>query len=178
MNKNKKMPTIVFAMMTGIFRILDLLHSPEQKLDDFNIRVGETIVDYGCGPGRYLKKASELVGNSGKIYAADIHPSALHHVKNKIKRQDLKNVFPILIENDQSEIPEKSVDKIYALDMFHHVRDAKSFFLDLYRMIKPTGKLYLEDGHQLRATSLAKIRQSGCWKIEELNKNIMTLIPV
>jgi len=35
------------------------------------------VLDYGCGPGSYIKPLLELVGCSGKIFALDIHPLAI-----------------------------------------------------------------------------------------------------
>ncbi|WP_394706677.1 methyltransferase domain-containing protein [uncultured Draconibacterium sp.] len=44
------------------------------------------VVDYGCGPARYIKKASETTGPSGKVFAVDIHPTAVSNVNRKIEK--------------------------------------------------------------------------------------------
>ncbi len=35
------------------------------------------VIDYGCGTGRCLKKASGQVGDRGAVYAVDIHELAI-----------------------------------------------------------------------------------------------------
>ena len=55
----------------------DIFKSTEHKLDPFNIQKGQTVVDYGSGTGRYLRKASELVGENGWVYAVDIQELAI-----------------------------------------------------------------------------------------------------
>lgn len=37
---------------------------------------------------------------------------------------------------------------------------------ELNKIIKQSGKLYIEDGHQSREKSLKKLKESGLWEIE------------
>ena len=98
--------------MVLIFNIQDVFSKPGDKLLQFGIQKGYTVVDYGCGPGRYIKKASELVGEKGKIFAADIHGIAIEHVMRRIETQGLKNVVPVLLKKDADGIPESIADFI------------------------------------------------------------------
>ena len=59
-NEMDKMPGWAFRVMAFMFNVTDLFKPAEKKLLPFNIRKGSTVVDYGCGTGRYVKKASEL----------------------------------------------------------------------------------------------------------------------
>ena len=81
------------------------------------------MVDYGCGPGRYLARASRLAGRSGRVYAADISGVALRYASARVARFDLPNVTVLPIREGRSTIPDASADLVYALDMFHAVRD-------------------------------------------------------
>lgn len=178
MKSNKSMPKVAFEIMTGIFKIRDFFKDPSTKLNNFNIKAGDTVVDYGCGPGRYVKRAAAMVGEKGKVYAIDIHESAIKHVDNLINKYNLENVTPVLIKSGQTAIEENSADVVFALDMFHHVSDAKTFLQDIHRITKKDGRFYLEDGHQARSASLMKIQQSDLWKVEELRKSVIILKPV
>ena len=88
----KKIKNLGFRMMVLTYRISDLFKQPGEILEEFDIAEGDTVVDYGCGPGRYLKTASELVGEEGKVYAADIHELALEYIKEEIRQNNLQNV--------------------------------------------------------------------------------------
>jgi ubiquinone/menaquinone biosynthesis C-methylase UbiE len=172
--KNKdRMPDWSFRMMTSAFRIIDLFRNPAHFLNEFDIEPGMTIVDYGCGPGRYVPKASALVGPKGKVIAADVHELAITSVKRQIKKWKLNNVETALIKNNKAPIPDQSADMIYALDMFHMVSHPGEFFNELQRIIKPSGVLILEDGHQPRNESKAKLAKSGLWNIIEENNRYM-----
>ena len=177
MSRKLKMANMGFKMMTWTFRMIDLFYTPQQNLEDFNINKGDVVVDYGCGPGRYLKKASELVGEGGEVCAVDVHPLAMDCVKKEIRKHNLKNVTPYPVKNGKTEIDENYVDTIYALDMFHAVDEPEIFFSELYRISKKDGIFYLEDGHQSRKISRQKIALSNLWHIEEERDRFIILTP-
>ncbi|HKK94868.1 MAG TPA: methyltransferase domain-containing protein [Anaerovoracaceae bacterium] len=172
MSENK-MNNLGFRMMVWTYRIRDLFSPAGKILEEFNINEGDTVVDYGCGPGRYIKKASNLVGKSGKVYAVDIEEIAITYVKEEINKNNLKNVNPILVKNNNLLIDNDIADVIYALDMFHHVSKPKIFFEKLFKIIKKGGILYIEDGHQSREDSINKIKQSNMWEIYEEKQNYL-----
>ena len=155
-----RMPDWSFRIMSFLFNVTDILKSPAKRLDGFNIRQGQTVVDYGSGTGRFLRQASALAGETGKVYAVDIHPLAVEAAEGILKRYGLKNVHPVLTDGKTVDIPAKAADVIYALDMFHMVKDPRVFLKELHRITKPDGILYLEDGHQPRALSKEKITKS------------------
>ncbi|MCD4682245.1 MAG: hypothetical protein K8R86_03090, partial [Bacteroidales bacterium] len=68
-----KIPNVAFTIMTLIFIIRNFIKPMGRCIDKFGIRKGNVIVDYGCGPGMHIKRASGLVGNEGLVYAVDIH---------------------------------------------------------------------------------------------------------
>lgn len=94
--EKERMPDLGFKLMTLFFRIIDCFYSDENIIEKFGIKSGNTVIDYGCGPGRYIKKVSEVVDSTGKVYAVDIHEIAMQYVKNKIKKYKLDNVTPVL----------------------------------------------------------------------------------
>lgn len=173
-----RMPGWAFRIMAFMFDVTDLFRSPDRKLDPFDIRNGATVADWGCGTGRFLKSASERVGPTGTVYAVDIHELAIGAARRVMDKYRLGNVKPVQTDGKSVEIPSRSVDVIYALDMFHMVSDPDTFLKELNRIIKPAGILYLEDGHQPRELSKQKIERSGCWKILEESKEHLKCIPL
>ncbi len=172
-----KMPNIAFRIMTLIFKMRNAFKPMSRCLDNFGIKKGSIVIDYGCGPGMHIRRASELVGNEGLVYAVDIHELAIKSVKKLIRKYELRNVETLRTDGYNVEIPENTADLIYALDMFHMVKDANSFLLELNRIGKPDCVLILEDGHQSRKKSKEKIEKSGCWEIETKHKKYMICKP-
>jgi ubiquinone/menaquinone biosynthesis C-methylase UbiE len=177
-NEMDRMPNWAFKMMAFIFNVADTFKSPNRRLDAFGIEKGQTVVDWGSGTGRYLKQASELVGDKGTVYAVDIHQLAIEAAANVVKKFNLKNVHPVLTDGKTVNIPPQTADLAYALDMFHMVKETKAFLAELFRIIKPDGVLILEDGHQPRALSKEKVNNSGCWEIIAETKAYMKCKPI
>ncbi len=171
-------PRFAYRMMIWTLKIIDLFSTPGKRLEQFDIRPGHTVVDYGCGPGRYLEKASKLAGDKGKVYAADIHPMALEYSKRKIQELGSKNIEIFIIENNSSKIPDSCADRIYAIDMFHHVHDPEDFLKELHRIAKPSCKLFIEDGHQSKGTTIKKASRSRLWKVTGQKEKWVQFSPV
>jgi ubiquinone/menaquinone biosynthesis C-methylase UbiE len=176
-NDIDRMSNLGFRFMACMFFIFDKFKSPDKKLDPFSIQKGQTVIDYGCGTGRYLKQASGLVGETGKVYAVDIHELAVAAAFKMIKKYGLKNVYPIRTDGKSVNIQDHVADIIYALDMFHMVADPNEFLKELHRIAKPDGTLYLEDGHQPRELAKKKVLDSGHWRIIEETSRHMRCKP-
>ncbi|MCP3925953.1 MAG: class I SAM-dependent methyltransferase [Desulfobacterales bacterium] len=177
-NSIERMPDFAYKVMSFFFRIRERYGSPSKKLLNFNIEKGKAVVDYGCGPGLYIKKASELAGKDGILYAVDIHELAINDIKKRIKKEKIDNVIPILAKGHSVTIETGSIDIIYALDMFHMIKNTDSFLKELNRILKTSGLLYLEDGHQKREKARMKVNQSGFFKIDNEDKNFLKCSPL
>ncbi len=169
---HENIPNVFFRMMTFVMKITDVVgnHS-NRNFKRLPLKKNQIVVDYGCGPARYIKNASETVGPNGKVLAVDIHPLAIKNVKQKIKEYGLKNVQAVQAQGYSCPIPNNSVDTIYALDMFHMVEKPLSLLSEFARMIKPQGIIIIEDGHQPREKTTQKIKNSGILCIYDQNKH-------
>jgi ubiquinone/menaquinone biosynthesis C-methylase UbiE len=167
-----------YHLMRMSWKVVDLFTDQAKLLDDFNILAGWTVIDYGCGPGRYLKKASEMVGPGGKVYAVDIHDIAINCSRSLIEKNDLKNVSAVKARHYFVPIPENTADLIYVLDVFHMIARPDLFLKELHRLVKPEGILILDDGHQKRARVKEKVLLTHLWKIVEENKRYLKMRPI
>jgi ubiquinone/menaquinone biosynthesis C-methylase UbiE len=52
------------------------------------------------------------------------------------------------------------------MDMFHRVDDPVPFLAEINRITKPGGRFIIEDGHQSRTKTLAKLSLSPRWTVE------------
>lgn len=167
-----------FRMMSWMYFVRDAFFPVDKRLEEFGIREGSTVIDYGCGPGSYLRRAAALVGEKGKVYAVDIHPLAIVAVEKKIKKFRLGNVEPVLAQGYKSGLAINTADMIFAIDMFHNVSDPIAFLEELHRIIKHGGVLILTDGHQPRARTREKLIDSKAWDIVEETKEHLRCTPI
>jgi len=92
LKKQKHQSSIDFKGMAFFFKIRDIFKPPIKKIRNSNIKRGDYVLDYGCGPGSYSFAAAEVVGMEGRIYAADIHPIAIKTVKKKVLKKNIQNI--------------------------------------------------------------------------------------
>ncbi|MEM2904723.1 MAG: methyltransferase domain-containing protein [Candidatus Bathyarchaeia archaeon] len=64
-------------------------------LTDLGVKVGDVVLDFGCGSGTYTIAAAKLVGMTGRVYALDINSRALDTVESKARQEGLKNIVRI-----------------------------------------------------------------------------------
>ena len=176
---SERMSDFSFRGMELIFKVVDFVYPYiGKRIQRFGIQPGMTVVDYGCGPGRYTTKFAYLVGERGKVFAVDIHELAIEAVKNKIKKQRLKTVTPVLAKGYDSGIPDGVADIVCAIDMFFAINDPTAFLEELRRIINPEGFLIIDDGHQSRSETKRKIAASGYWEVIEESKDHLKCKPL
>ncbi len=169
-----KISNFPFRVMTVIMRLMDLFNNSAGKnFKTLNLKQGQVVVDYGCGPARYIEDASKAVGTNGKVYAVDIHPLAIKNVNAKIKQKQLKNVETVLANGYSTSLKDKSIDVIYALDMFHMISSPSDLLQEFHRILKDDGIAIIEDGHQKRSETIEKVNSTNIFEIiEEIKQHI------
>ena len=168
MRGTDRMSDASFRFMEALFKIQDALFPYiDRRVKRFGIEAGMTVVDYGCGPGRYTVRFARLAGASGRVYALDVQELALEAVRRRAVREGLGNVEAVLVRDYDSGLPAGIADRVCAIDMFFGVRDPGAFLAEVDRLLKPEGLLLLDDGHQSRAVTLAKLAASGRFEVAE-----------
>jgi ubiquinone/menaquinone biosynthesis C-methylase UbiE len=173
-----KMPDWAFQMMSATFTLKDwLFPGVDKRVEGFGIQEGMTVVDYGCGPGRYTIRFAKRVGERRKVYAVDVQELAIETVKRKMTSLGLKNIIPVVAKGYATGIPDHIADMVFALDMFFGVREPSALLAEIHRIVRPTGVLILDDGHQSRQKTLEKLNKSGKWEIVEASRDHLRCIP-
>ncbi|MBN2138727.1 MAG: class I SAM-dependent methyltransferase [Sedimentisphaerales bacterium] len=172
------MPNWSFRMMAFLFRCRDFICPYiDRRIEQFEIKEGMTVVDYGCGPGRYTTRFARLAGDKGKVYAVDIHKLAIDVVTRKKEKGHLENIEPILANGYDCSLPDHTADIVCALDMFFAIKNPGRFLEELRRITKPDGLLIIDDGHQRRSKTKQKLLNSGYWDIIEETRDHLKCRP-
>jgi ubiquinone/menaquinone biosynthesis C-methylase UbiE len=169
---NKRMSDLGFRLMVAAFRLLDTFFPYiDRRVRGFGLAPGMAVVDYGCGPGRYSLRFARLVGESGRVFAVDVHPLAMEAVRRLRVRYGLANLEAVLARGYDTGLPSGLADRVCAIDMFFSVRDPGAFLAEVDRLLKPQGLLLLDDGHQSRAVTRAKLAAFARFEILEESRD-------
>lgn len=121
------------------------LHNRDQLIDNLNIKTGDKFLDLGCGAGDYSMALSEVVGETGKIYAVDINQHSLDALDEELKINKISNI-ETKIGDIMKKIPMSdslvdhclvsTVMHIYDLEIY-----GEKLFKEIKRVIKNNGIL-------------------------------------
>ncbi len=166
-NKSKKHQSKMdFKGMAFFFKIRDVLKPPIQKIKKSKIKPGDYVLDYGCGPGSYSFAAIDVIGASGKIYCADIHPVAIESVKKKAAKKGLSNMETILTDCN-TNLPNNSIDVIICFDVMHAIDDQSKLLKEFHRVLKSNGFLSFDDHHYEEEEIMNIISADGLFELTE-----------
>lgn len=170
------MPGLFFNGMSFLFKIRDLLSPPGEMLREVDIRPGYQVLDYGCGPGAYIPDVAGKVGQSGRVYALDIHPLAVERVKTLARRKQLTNVETIC-SDCRTGLQDDVLDVVLLYDIFHMLSEPDAVLAELRRVLKPGGTLSFSDPHMQETDILDGVTRSGLFKLASRNRKTLSFAP-
>jgi ubiquinone/menaquinone biosynthesis C-methylase UbiE len=166
-----------FRLMALSYRVRDARNPRQAFLDEVGIPAGTAVLDFGCGPGSYVVPAARMVGQSGQVYAVDLHPLALKMASDRAARAGLTNVRTI--QSDcATGLPSRSVDVALLYDVLHDLGDPNRVLTELHRVLKPSGILSSHDHHLKGDILRQSIESSGLFQMTRAGALTSTFAPV
>jgi ubiquinone/menaquinone biosynthesis C-methylase UbiE len=114
---------------------------------------GMAVADIGAGSGLYVRPFAEAVGADGKVYAVDISPRFLEHLRAMTSGWPQVEV----IEGTETsvELPPASIDVAFVCDTYHHFEFPPQTLASLHAALKPGGRLFVLDFERVEGKSSA-----------------------
>ncbi|MBL9101324.1 MAG: class I SAM-dependent methyltransferase [Myxococcales bacterium] len=107
---------------------------------------GMAIADVGAGTGLFTLAFAEAVGPEGTVYAVDVVPGFLDHVRARVEKAGFAGRVRLVQASDRSsELPPGSVDAIFMSDAYHHLEYPQHTLASLRAALRPGGVLWLID---------------------------------
>lgn len=124
-----------------------------QILEAIQLKPGMSVADIGSGTGLYIRPLSQSVGAEGKVFAIDIAPKFVKHLRERAKEEKLANVEVVLCSDRDVNLKPNSIDRAFICDVYHHFEYPESSLKSIHRAMRAGGKLILVDFHREPAVS-------------------------
>jgi ubiquinone/menaquinone biosynthesis C-methylase UbiE len=121
---------------------------PDKNAHQFGLREGMTVADIGSGSGRYTKAMARIVGTQGKVYAVEVQKDLLGKLETEMGAHGFHNIAYVWGNAEKIEgtkIPAGTVDCALVSNILFQVEDDKGVFAEMFRIVKPGGKLVIID---------------------------------
>ena len=115
--------------------------NPKKLLEMLKLKEGDVVADIGAGSGYYSFRMSKLVGPEGKILAVDIQTEMLDIIRNRMKKEGIKNIEPVMGAEADPKLKADSVDAILLVDVYHEFEFPHEMTEKMVASLKPGGRL-------------------------------------
>jgi ubiquinone/menaquinone biosynthesis C-methylase UbiE len=104
------------------------------------------ILDLG---GNTAGEAVQLISEGYTIIVADINEQALRVADVRCKKFGLQPPFFLGSDAHELALQDETIDQVIIFEALHHIEDYATSLKELYRVLKPGGKIFLYEPHAL-----------------------------
>jgi ubiquinone/menaquinone biosynthesis C-methylase UbiE len=114
---------------------------PGVVIETLKLKGDEKIADVGAGSGYFsLRFASALP--RGRVYAIDVDPAMIDHIRHRAMADSIDNVEIILASPDDPKVPKDS-EIVFICDVLHHVENKSQWLKKIHGEVKKGARLIL-----------------------------------
>jgi ubiquinone/menaquinone biosynthesis C-methylase UbiE len=145
-------PGMVIHHATGYDLLIGLLTFGRERafrerlLAPARLKMGESVLDVGCGTGSLALVAKRIVGSRGEVHAVDPSPEMIARANHKARKARLVVQFKTGVA-ESLNYPNERFDVVLSTVMLHHLPKAirQQAVREMRRVLKPNGRLVAVD---------------------------------
>lgn len=130
-----------FTFDNGLRR---LVQNPDQIIKPY-IHQGDRVLDVGPGIGYFTIPMARLVGDRGRVIAADLQESMLNGISQRAQRAGVQKQIVLRLSSVDSINVAEKMDFALAFWMAHEVPDLTNFLRQLFQVLKEGGRLLIAE---------------------------------
>jgi arsenite methyltransferase len=140
----------------------DAYQKPHEVVHALSLKPGEVIADIGAGSGYFTFHLARHVGEKGRVYAVDVSSDMILHINRRIRDTQANNVVSVLADPDDPLLPERSVNRFFICNVWHHVENQTKYLSLMKKMLKPGGEVVMIDFHKKELPNRSTHADENC----------------
>lgn len=126
----------------------DAWQKPAELVAALDVRPGMAVADLGAGTGYFERFLSRAVGPRGTVYALEVEPKLVAHLRARAEREGTANVVPVLTSKTSARLPAGGVDLLLVVDTYHHLDGRVAYMERAADVLRPDGRVVVVDWHK------------------------------
>jgi ubiquinone/menaquinone biosynthesis C-methylase UbiE len=117
----------------------------ERIVDTLKIKPGMDILDIGAGEGFFTILFAKRLKGKGRAFATEVQPSWIETIRKKVGQEGIKNVFPVLVQEEGVDpfYKRHSFDIIFLCESHSCLKHPEDYFKELKPSLRKDGRLYI-----------------------------------
>jgi ubiquinone/menaquinone biosynthesis C-methylase UbiE len=107
----------------------DAWQMPARVIEALALSPTLSVADIGAGTGYFSMRLAKAVPR-GIVYAVDIEPSMLEHIRKRAAGEHVHNVTTVQASESSPNLP-KPVDIVLIVNTYHHLPNRPAYFREL-----------------------------------------------
>jgi arsenite methyltransferase len=110
------------------------------------VEPGETVVDFGCGPGHVAAQLARLAGPGGRVHAVDVNEAFVARAREVAAASGRGEWISVHHSPDERvPVADGIADRVYAKNVLEYVPDLHAVLVELHRTLRPGGRMVASD---------------------------------
>lgn len=121
---------------------------PEHNIQQFGLKSGAKVADFGAGSGFYVFETAKAVGGAGKVYAVDIQKDLLEKIKNEAVKRGFSNVEIVWADVEKlggTHFRNDTIDAVVISNILFQTEAKEAVVSEAKRILKPGGRVLMID---------------------------------